>query len=76
MKDSVTRWSLVLLCALLAMNFIAGPVASVAQGNGIALATASSKSGEPACWIAVGNKLYYVEKDETTVLKVKASGSL
>jgi len=26
--------------------------------------------------VAVGNKLYYVEKDDTTILKVKASGAL
>ncbi len=44
------------------------------MGNNISRAHTSE--GTTACLLAVGNKLYYVEKDDTTILKVKASGAL
>ncbi|MCA9791133.1 MAG: hypothetical protein KC910_05035 [Candidatus Eremiobacteraeota bacterium] len=72
----MTRIFLGALALLTLANFLAGPAISVAQGSGVALAPATSSDGHPACWIAVGNKLYFVTKDDTTVLKVKASGSL
>lgn len=62
------------LVLLLCLNLLSWPAATVAQGHGVALAPASTADGQPACWIAVGTKLYYIEKDATTVLKVKASG--
>lgn len=38
--------------------------------------TATSQDGKPACWVLLGNKLYFVEKDSSAVLKVAASGVL
>lgn len=76
MKDNMTKIFLGALALLTLSNFLAGPAVSIAQGAGVALAPATSADGQPACWIAVGNKLYFVSKDDTTVLKVKASGSL
>ncbi|MBS2036563.1 hypothetical protein JST97_16340 [bacterium] len=38
--------------------------------------TATSQEGKPACWVLLGNKLYFVEKDSSAVLKVSASGVL
>lgn len=38
--------------------------------------TATSTEGRPACWVLLGNKLYFVEKDNSSVLKVSASGVL
>jgi len=55
---------------------IAGAKTAVAQGLSTAISATETSSGTPACWIAVGNKIYYVEKDDTTILKVKASGAL
>ena len=42
-------------------------------GGGV---TATQIEGRPAAWVLVGNKLYFVEKDGSTVLKVTASGVL
>lgn len=66
------------LTLVLAVNLLSRPQEAIAQSpaSGVALAPATTKDGSAACWIAVGNKLYYVEKDDTTVLKVKASGAL
>lgn len=65
----------VLALLLLGNLLVAGAKTAVAQGVGTALAPAQSDGGKPACWVAVGNKLYFVEKDETTILKVKASAA-
>lgn len=49
---------------------------SQAQSVGGGAVTATSQDGKPACWVLLGNKLYFVEKDTTSVLKVSASGVL
>ena len=65
------------LTFLLAANLWSRPEVALAQATpSVALAPAQTKDGSAACWIAVGSKLYYVVKDDTTVLKVKASGAL
>lgn len=65
------------LAALLFGNLLfVGAKAGVANAMGVGIATSTTKNGDPACWVAVGNKIYYVVKDETTILKVKASGAL
>lgn len=61
---------------LLANLLVVGAREGIAQAAGTSIATSTSETGKPACWVAVGNKLYYVEKDETTILKVRASGAL
>lgn len=66
---------LVLAFLLMGNLLVAGAKTAVAQGMGVSLAPAQSEAGKPACWVAVGNKLYFVEKDETTILKVKASAA-
>jgi hypothetical protein len=71
-KIAILTMSLLLLGNLL----IVGAKTAVAQGIGAAIASAESKGGQPACWVAVGNKIYFVEKDDSTILKVKASGAL
>ncbi len=76
MKITWKNLSFAGLALLLSLNLLAAPAATIAQGHGVALAPASTSDGSPACWIAVGTKLYYVEKDDSTVLKVKASGSM
>lgn len=76
MKITWKSLSFVALALLLTLNLLSVPAATIAQGHGVALAPSTSTDGTPACWIAVGNKLYYVEKDDSTVLKVKASGAL
>lgn len=49
---------------------------SQAQASGTGAVTATSQDGRPACWVLLGNKLYFVERDNTSVLKVSASGVL
>jgi hypothetical protein len=49
---------------------------SQAQSAGTGAVTATSQDGKPACWVLLGNKLYFVERDNTSVLKVSASGVL
>ena len=61
---------------LLGNLLMAGGKAALAQSEGIAITSATTEEGKPACWVAVGNKLFFVAKDETTILKVKASGAL
>lgn len=61
---------------LLGNLLFAGAKAGIAQGMGTSITAAQSEDGKPACWVAVGNKIYFVEKDSTTILKVKASGAL
>ena len=65
---------LVLAFLLLGNLLVSGAGKAIAQGVGVSLAPADV-DGKPACWVAVGNKLYFVEKDETTILKVKASAA-
>ena len=67
---------LTLSLLLLGNLLIVGAKTGLAQGMGAAIASAESKTGEPACWVAVGNKIYFVQKDDSTILKVKASGAL
>ncbi|MCA9775570.1 MAG: hypothetical protein KC800_02600 [Candidatus Eremiobacteraeota bacterium] len=72
-----TKISILALTLLLFGNLlIVGAKTSLAQGMGTAISSAQTSDGSPACWIAVGNKIYYVEKDDSTILKVKASGAL
>ena len=66
----------VLAFLLLGNLLVASAKEGIAQGMGSTIASATSEDGNPACWVAVGNKIYFVEKDETTILKVKASGAL
>ena len=68
----------VLLLAFLLLGnvLVIGAKQGIAQGMGTAVTAAQTADGKPACWVAVGNKLYFVEKDSTTILKVKASGAL
>jgi len=73
----LSKVSILVLSLLLFGNLlIAGAKTAVAQGLSTAISATETSSGTPACWIAVGNKIYYVEKDDTTILKVKASGAL
>ena len=66
-----------LLAALLLGNMlIVGAKQGIAQGMGAAVTACQTEDGKSACWVAVGNKIYFVEKDDTTILKVKASGAL
>lgn len=75
--NRLTKISILTLSLLLFANLlVAGAKTAVAQGMSSAISNAQTKDGQPACWVAVGNKLYYVEKDDTTILKVKASGAL
>ncbi|MEW6278345.1 MAG: hypothetical protein AB1758_06980 [Candidatus Eremiobacterota bacterium] len=64
---------------ILAFGLLAGfllhPARAASEVTGVALAPATNERGGPACWVMVGNKVYFVEKDSTTVLKVSASGS-
>ncbi len=77
MTNKLSKVSILALTFLLLGNLlIVGAKTGLAQSAGIAITTSQSESGKPACWVAVGNKLYFVEKDETTILKVKASGAL
>lgn len=58
---------------------LAGGVLMARPGVADGLATgvtATSNEGRPACWVLLGNKLYFVEKDNSAVLKVSASGVL
>jgi len=72
-----TKISILALTLLLFGNLlIVGAKTGLAQGMGTTISSAPTSDGTPACWVAVGNKLYYVEKDDTTILKVKASGAL
>lgn len=71
-----SKVSFLLLALLLLGNLlVAGSRSAEAQGAGTSLAPAQTEAGKPACWVAIGNKLYFVEKDETTILKVKASAA-
>lgn len=75
--NRLSKFSVGILAFLLLANLlISGARTGVAQAMGTALAPSQSEAGKPACWVAVGNKLYFVEKDDTTILKVKASGAL
>ena len=72
-KISILTLSLLLLGNLL----IVGAKSAVAQAaGGTDISSAQTAAGQPACWVAVGNKIYFVEKDDSTILKVKASGAL
>ena len=72
-----TKISVFALTLLLFGNLlIVGAKTGLAQSMGTAIATSQTEDGAPACWVAVGNKIYFVTKDETTILKVKASGAL
>ena len=70
--------SLILTLAMLLLGnlLFTGAKAGIAQGLGVAITSSQTEEGKPACWVAVGNKIYFVAKDETTILKVKASGAL
>lgn len=76
--NTASKLTMAALAALFLLNLIVRPSVSFAQAgaNGTALAPASGKGSTEACWVALGNKLYYVEKDDTSILKIKASGSL
>lgn len=75
--NKLSKMTIFALGALLFGNLlIAGAKVGLAQGEGAAIAPSQSETGKPACWVAIGNKLYFVEKDDTTILKVKASGAL
>ncbi len=76
MKNHWQTVSFIGLALLLLANLLSWPLRSYAQSGGVALAPAQAQGEVSACWVAVGNKLYYVEKDKSTILKVKASGSL
>jgi hypothetical protein len=77
LMSKLSKFSIAALTLLLLGNlFIVGAKTSFAQGGGTAIAPSQSEDGKPACWVAVGNKVYFVEKDTSTILKVKASGAL
>ena len=77
-----TKISILALTLLLFGNLlIVGAQTSLAQDDrekstGVTISSTQTSDGSPACWIAVGTKIYYMEKDDTTILKVKASGAL
>lgn len=79
--NKLSKMSVGVLAFLLLGNLLvtgAREVLAEGMASGIAsgIASATSEDGNPACWVAVGNKIYFVEKDDTTILKVKASGAL
>ena len=78
MMSRLSKVSILALAFLLLGNLlVVGAKQAIAQGaSNIAITTSTSEAGKPACWVAIGNKLYFVEKDETTILKVKASAAL
>lgn len=73
--EKSSKFTVLVLASLLLGNLlVSGAKAGIAQGMGMTIASATTEEGKPACWLAVGDKVYFVEKDETTILKVKASG--
>ena len=79
--NKLSKMTTFALGALLFGNLlVAGAKVGLAQGEDAtmapSIAPSQSETGKPACWVAIGNKLYFVEKDDTTILKVKASGAL
>jgi len=75
--NRISKFSILALTLLLLGNlFLAGARTAVAQIESVAITSSTTEEGAPACWVAVGNRLYFIAKDDSTVLKVKASGTL
>ena len=72
-----SKLSVAVLSALLLANLLVmGAKESGAQNAPpLSLTSGTTADGKPACWVASGNKLFFVEKDDTTILKVQASGA-
>lgn len=72
-----SKFTVAALAALLLANLLVmGAKESTAQSSqSLALTAGTTEDGKPACWVASGNKLFFVEKDDTAILKVKASGA-
>ncbi|MBX3169446.1 MAG: hypothetical protein KF760_18745 [Candidatus Eremiobacteraeota bacterium] len=71
------RKAFLLLCLLLLGMGLGLSMARPTRADGLnGSVTATSQEGKPACWVLLGNKLYFVEKDSSAVLKVSASGVL
>ena len=66
-------WIFGLTCLMVAcLTLLARPIQAQAPAQGGV--TATQIEGRPAAWVLLGNKLYFIEKDSSTVLKVTASG--
>ena len=75
--NKLSKITMLAMAALLFGNLlVAGAKVGLAQGEGTSIAPSQSETGKPACWVAICTKIYFVEKDDTTILKVKASGAL